>query len=79
MTEQQSNGAGSDESDAKQEAAEHVVDRVESWDEGAQPETVREDLEEGMAQARVEVEDSELDQMAEEIHDEGSTDAPEVG
>ncbi|WP_298749116.1 hypothetical protein [uncultured Serinicoccus sp.] len=79
MTEQQSSNAGSEESEARQEAAEHVVERVESWDEGAQPETIREDLEEGMGQAQVEVDDGDLEQMAHEIHDEGSTDTPEVG
>lgn len=78
MDEQQSNGAGSEESEARQEAAEYVVDRVESWDEGAQPETIRQDLEEGMAQAQVDVDEADLDQMATDIHDQGSTDTPEV-
>lgn len=78
MSEQQ-NSPGSEEADARQEAAEYVVDRVESWDEGAQPETVREDLEEGMAEAQVEVAEGDLDQMAEDIHDEGSTETPDVG
>ena len=76
---EQSSTSGSEESDARQEAAEHVVDRVESWDEGAEPETIREDLEEGMAQAEVEVDERDLDQMATQIHDQGSTDTPEVG
>lgn len=79
MSEQQSSSGASEESDARQEAADHVVERVESWDEGAQPETIREDLEEGMEQAEVEVDDGDLEQMAEEIHDEGGTDTPEVG
>lgn len=77
MSEQQSSAA-SEESEARQEAAEYVVERVESWDEGAEPETVRQDLEDGMAQAQVEVDEDDLDQMATEIHDQGSTDTPEV-
>lgn len=77
MSDQQS--TGSEESAARQEAAQHVVDRVESWDEGAQPETVRKDLEEGMAEAQVDVEEGELDRMAEDIHEDGRTDAPDVG
>ena len=77
MSEQQHNGSEVD--DAKQEAAEHVVERVESWDEGAEPSTVRQDLEEGMAEAQVEVDDADLDRMADDIHDHGETEAPEVG
>ena len=78
MSEQQST-PGSEEADARQEAAEHVVDRVESWDQGAQPETVREHLEEGMAEAQVDVQEGELDQMSDDIHDKGSTETPDVG
>ncbi|QFG68528.1 hypothetical protein [Ornithinimicrobium pratense] len=78
MSEQQ-NTPGSEEADARQEAAEYVVDRVESWDEGAQPETVREDLREGMAEAQVDVDEGDLERMAKDIHDKGSTDTPEVG
>lgn len=78
MSDQQSSRAASEESDARQQAAEYVVDRVQSWDEGAQPETIRQDLEEGMAQAQVDVDEGDLDQMAKEIHDQGSTDTPEV-
>lgn len=70
--------ARSEESQARQEAAEHVVDRVESWDEGAEPETIREDLKEGMTQAEVDVDEEDLDQMATEIHDQGSTETPRV-
>lgn len=43
-----------------------------------QPETVREDLAEGMDQAGVQVEGAELDRIAQEIHDEGSSEAPRV-
>lgn len=62
--------------DAKQEAAENVVERVESWQEGAQPETVKEELAEGMSEAGVEVDDSDLDRAAQQIHDTGEADAP---
>lgn len=78
MSDQQSS-AGPDEADARQEAADYVVERVESWDEGAHPETVRKDLQEGMSEAQVDVEEGELDRMAKEIHDEGSTETPDVG
>ena len=53
---------------AKQEAADHVVERVESWQDGAEQETVREELADGMEQAGVEVDDTELDRTAEQIH-----------
>ncbi|HSP60270.1 MAG TPA: hypothetical protein VLO09_04350 [Ornithinimicrobium sp.] len=81
MSDEQSSegGAGPDESEARQQAADYVVERAESWDEGARPETVREDLEEGLSQAQVDVEEGELDRMAEEIHDRGSTESPDVG
>lgn len=79
MSDQQPENGSAEVTDAKHEAVEHVVERAESWDEGAEPATVREDLEEGMEQAAVPVEDSELDRMAEEIHDDGSTEAPDVG
>lgn len=78
MSEQQSNEDPAEVADAKREAAEHVVQRVGSWDEGAEPETVRRDLEEGMAQAQVRVDGNELDGMAEDIHDDGRTQTPDV-
>lgn len=59
---------------AKQEAAEHVVERVESWQEGAEEGTVREELADGMRQAGVEVDDAELDETAAQIHDTGTAD-----
>lgn len=78
MSDQQSTG-GAEEADARQQAADYVVERAESWDEGARPETVREDLEEGMAQAEVDVDEGELDRVAQEIHDDGSAETPDVG
>lgn len=78
MSEQ--NSANTDPSeiqDAKQEAADRVVERVESWHEGAETETLRQELEEGMTEAQVDVDDADLDQAAQEIHDtgEGEVDA----
>ncbi|MCK0112462.1 hypothetical protein MWU75_09965 [Ornithinimicrobium sp. F0845] len=78
MSDQPRETGSSEAADARQEAAEHVVDRVGSWDEGAEPQTVRDDLEEGMDKAGVEVDDAELDRMSDEIHDEGTTEAPDV-
>lgn len=78
MSNQPTENSSDEVTDARREAAEHVVERAESWDEGAQPETVREDLKEGMDQAGVQVEDAELDRIAQEIHDEGSAEAPRV-
>lgn len=78
MSDQPTENANDEVTDARQAAAENVVERVQSWDEGAEPATVREDLREGMDQAGARVEDADLDRMAREIHDEGSTEAPEV-
>ena len=79
MSDQHAEGSAGEVDSARQEAAEHVVERVESWDEGARPDTVKDDLREGMSQAGVEVDDADLDRMAGEIHDRGSTEIPEVG
>lgn len=77
MSEQQSNEDPTEVAEAKREAAGHVVQRVGSWDEGAEPETVRRDLEEGMAKAQVRVDEAELDGMADDIHDDGRTQTPD--
>lgn len=79
MNEQQNDQDPAEVAAAKQEAAAHVVERVGSWDEGAEPEVVRRDLEEGMAQAQVRVDEAELDGMAQDIHDEGRTGTPDAG
>jgi hypothetical protein len=60
--------------EAKQEAAENVVERVESWQDGAEQETVREELAEGMERAGVEVDDAQLDETAKQIHARGKAD-----
>ena len=69
----------SEEEAAKAEAAEYVVDRVESWDEGAEPETVEADLRKGFDQAGVEVDDRTIGDMAQHIHDEGSAHSGQSG
>ena len=50
------------------------MERVESWHEGAETETLRQELEEGMTEAQVDVDDADLDQAAQEIHDTGEGD-----
>ncbi len=65
---------GTEVQQAKQEAAENVVERVESWQDGAEEQTVREELAEGMQRAGVEVDDAQLDETAEQIHSHGSAD-----
>lgn len=76
MSEQQqgSAGTGSEVQEAKREAAEHVVERVESWQEGAEESTVREELADGMDQAGVDVDDEQLDETARQIHEHGQAD-----
>ena len=59
---------------AKQEAAENVVERVESWQDGAEEQTVREELAEGMERAGVDVDRAQLDETAEQIHSSGRAD-----
>lgn len=78
MSDQPTDKGSAEASDARQEAAEHVVKRAESWDEGAEPEIVRENLKDGMGQAGVRVEEAELERVAEEIHDDGTADTPDV-
>lgn len=59
---------GSQEQQAKQEAAEDVVERVTSWQHGAPEETVAEELEKGFDAAGVEVDAPDVDKAAEQIH-----------
>ena len=53
---------------AKDEAVDNVVERVESWQDGAEEQTVREELAEGMERAGVDVDLAQLDETAEQIH-----------
>ncbi len=67
-------------SEAKQEAADYVVERVESWQDGAEKDTVREELAEGMERAGVQVDDAQLEETAEQIHKQGRAETtPEAG
>lgn len=51
------------------EAAQHVADSVESWQHGAEESTVREELDEGLADAGVDVPDPEKDELVDQIRD----------
>lgn len=68
MSEQ--NNQQSEVAAAKAEAEQNVVDRVESWHEGAEKETLREELAEGMDEAGVHKSDEEVDQIADDIREE---------
>lgn len=74
MSHHQHDDSSSEVQQAKQEAAEHVVERVESWQDGAETDTVREELAEGMERAGVEVDGAQLDETAEQIHASGKAD-----
>lgn len=70
-----------EEEAAKAEAAENVVERAESWDPGAEPETVESNLRKGFQEAGVDVEDSEIERVARDVHAEKHTelDPDDVG
>lgn len=59
------------EQQAKQEAAEDVVERVTSWQHGAEEQTVSDELKKGFDEAGVDVAKDDVDQLAEKIHDTG--------
>lgn len=63
----------SEEQSAKVEAAENVVERVESWDAGSQPEVAAADLVEGFAEAGVQVDDDAVAEIAQDVHDDEQT------
>lgn len=62
--------SNSEEAAAKNDAVENVKDRAETWDPGAQPETVEKHLREGFDEAGVDVPEQDVKRMAEEVHDE---------
>lgn len=66
---------GQQDADAAQEAAQRVADSVESWESTAEESTVREQLDEGLDEASVDVPPGEKDRLVDEIKD---RDAPEV-
>jgi hypothetical protein len=73
MTEQPDNtdrGAASRPTDDEAtEAAQHVADEVSSYQGGAPDETVAAELDEGLAEAGVDVDDDERRRLVEEISD----------
>lgn len=74
MSHHQHDESNAEVQQAKQEAAENVVERVESWQDGAEEQTVREELAEGMEHAGVDVDEAQLDETAEQIHSSGRAD-----
>ena len=66
-SELRNNAAESDAEGAEAEAQQAVVDRVLSWQEGADPETVRTELRKAVDEAGLDVDDAWLDQKAQEI------------
>lgn len=58
------------------EAAQHVADSVESWQHGAEESTVREELDEGLADAGVDVPGEEKEDLVDQIRDD--EDSPRV-
>ncbi len=56
-----------DEDAARGEAVQAVVDRVSSWQHGATDGTVLEELRKGLAEAGVDLEESEVARLAEAI------------
>lgn len=66
-------GSGEEQA-AKTEAAEHVVERAEGWDPGAEPSTVASNLQEGFAEAGVDVDPDEVERIAQDVHEQKDTD-----
>lgn len=63
---------------AKEEAVDNVVERVESWQEGAEEQTVAQELREGFDEAGVDVAEGDVDRLAEQIHEDGKADPGSV-
>lgn len=55
--------------DDAREAAQHVADSAESWEHGAERSTVREHLDEGLAEAGVDVPEGEKDKLVDDVRD----------
>lgn len=64
MTEQSEHGR-----EEATEAAENVAERVESWEYSAEEDTVREKLDEGLAEAGVDVPQDEREKLVDQIKD----------
>lgn len=48
-----------------------VLDRVTSWQEGAAPETIRQELQEELARADLSLEPAQVDRIVEHVHGQG--------
>ena len=69
------------EQDAAKEAAQNVVDEVTSWEYSAEPDTIGSKLDDGLEEARVDLDDEERRRIVEEIDDvkqDESRGAPDV-
>lgn len=66
-SELRNNAAESAAEGVEAEAQQAVVDRVLSWQEGADPETVRQELRKAADEAGIKVDDDWLEQRAQEI------------
>lgn len=62
---------GRDVQAAKDEAVENVVERVESYQDGAEQSTVADELRHGLDEAGVDVPEQDVDALAEQIHRDG--------
>ena len=58
--------------DAEHEALQAVFDRVVSWQESATPEVIREELDRGLAEAGVDVDEATRARLVQYIHEDGS-------
>lgn len=57
----------SENSDAKMETVQRVVEHVESWEYTAEDDTVERRLREGLSEAGVELEDAQVERLVEAI------------
>lgn len=68
-----------DEKAARIEAVQAVVDRVSSWQHSATESTVADELRQGLSEAEVSLEDSEVESLVAAIEsDDGSVDVSQV-
>lgn len=58
--------------DPRIEALQAVVDRVTSWQETAEPQDIREELDKALATAGLDVDESVRDRIVEHIREDGS-------
>lgn len=65
----QTGATGTETDDAATEAAQNVVDEVTTWEYSAEKDTIEQELDEGLEEAQVEVDDAERDRLVDEIDD----------